>query len=574
LAIVTAAAGVIAVVGLVGRRATRPASTTTALRSGGEVIVSMRGEPRTFNRFAGRDQTTDLIATLTQAKLVRINRATQDIEPWLAERWTRSDDGRGYTLALRPNVLFSDGHPFTADDVVFSFEAAYDDRTGSPLGDSLAVGGRPLQVTAPDPQTVAITFPSAFGPGLRLLDNLPILAKHKLQKALKDGTFARAWGVATPPGEIVGLGPFVLAEYHPGQRVVFTRNTHYWRVDAAGTPLPYLDRVTLEIVPDQDAELLRLESGQIDMTADSVRPEDYAPLKRAADAGRITLVDLGVGFDPDSLWFNLKPGAFGDDSRAAWLQRDEWRRAVSMAVDRELFAETVLLGAGVPVFGPVTPANKKWYSAAVGRESYDPARARELLASIGLTDRNGDGVLEDAQQRPARFTLVTVKGRTALERGAAVIRDELKKVGVVTDVAALDQPAVVQRFLSGAYDAVYFHLITTDTDPAVNLDFWLSSGSAHVWNIGQQTPATDWERRIDELMARQIASPDEGERRRVFEEVQRVFAERLPVIYFVAPRIIVATSSRMTNLTPAVSRPQLLWSPDTLAVRDGARPAR
>jgi peptide/nickel transport system substrate-binding protein len=573
-AAVIAAAAVVAVVAVFGWRQSSRAPAATAVRPGGDLVVSIRGEPRTFNRFAGRDQTTDLIAMLTQAKLVRINRATQEVEPWLAERWTRSDNGLRYTVALRPSVTFSDGHPFTADDVVFSFEAAYDARTGGPLGDALEVGGRRLEVTAPDPQTVVVDFPSSFGPGLRILDNLPIVPRHVLQAALDDGTFARAWGVGTPPGDIVGLGPFVLAEYHPGERVVFARNPRYWRVDAAGTPLPYLDRVTLEIVPDQDAEILRLESGQIDMTADTVRPEDYARLKRAAEAGRITLLDLGVGLDADSLWFNLKPGAFQGDSRGAWLQRGEWRRAVSMAVDRQLFAETVFLGAGVPVFGPVTPANKKWYAADVPHAPYDPAQARALLASIGLVDRNGDGVLEDAMGRSAQFTLITIKGNTSLDRGAALIRDELKQIGVVVDVAALDQPAVVQRFLSGAYDAVYFHLVTSDTDPAINLDFWMSSGSAHVWNLGQQTPATDWERRIDELMARQTASTDEDERRRLFNEVQRLFADRLPVISFVAPRIFVATSSRVTNLTPSVSRPQLLWAPDMIAMRGDPRRVR
>jgi peptide/nickel transport system substrate-binding protein len=202
------------------------------------------------------------------------------------------------------------------------------------------------------------------------------------------------------------------------------------------------------------------------------------------------------------------------------------------------------------------------------------AKAGALLASIGLVDRNGDGMLEDAQGRPAKFTLITIKGNTSLDRGAALIRDELKQVGVVVDIAALDQPAVVQRFLSGAYDGVYFHLVTSDTDPAINLDFWLSSGSAHVWNLGQQTPATDWERRIDELMTRQAASTDEDERRRLFNEVQRLFADRLPVISFVAPQIFVATSSRVTSLTPGVSRPQLLWAPDTIAVRADPRGAR
>src|SRR5262249_47176631 len=162
------------------------------------------------------------------------------------------------------------------------------------------------------------------------------------------------------------------------------------------------------------------------------------------------LVDLGVALDPDGFWFNLKPGAFGNDPRAAWLQREELRHAVSLAVDRQLIADTVFLGAAVPVFGPVTPANRKWFSPDVAHPPHDPERAKKLLASIGLVDRNGDGILEDARNQPVRFTLLTVKGRTALERSAAVIRDELRKIGVIVDVALLEAPAIVQRLVSNS----------------------------------------------------------------------------------------------------------------------------
>src|SRR5205823_7421838 len=143
------------------------------------------------------------------------------------------------------------------------------------------------------------------------------------------------------------------------------------------------------------------------------------------------------------------------------------------------------------------------------------------------------------------------------ERACAVIRDEMKKIGVTVDVVALEFSALLDRFANtGKYEAVYFSPIATDTDPALNPDFWFSFGSTHLWNMAEKAPATDWERRIDELMALQIASPDESERKRLFDEVQKVFAEHLPVVYFVAPRVFVAASSRTTNLNPAISRPQ------------------
>ena len=546
-----------------------PATNGAALGvpRGGNLVVSVRNEPRSFSRLAARETTTDLLSNLTQAKLVRINKVTLEVEPALAESWIRSDDGRRYTLKLRPGVVFSDGQPFTSADVVFTFKAVYDEKMGSSLADSLQANGKRLRVTAIDPLTVEIAFADPFAAGVRLLDNLPILPRHKLEAALDAGKLGEAWNLSTPPSEIVGLGPFVLSAYIPGQRLVFDRNPRYFRKAPDGSALPYLDRLTIEIIPDQSAELLRLETGQIDMTHSEILPEAYAPLKRAADAGRIKLVDLGVGLDANSLWFNLKPGAFAGDPRAAWLQRDELRQAISLAVDRQLMADTVYLGAAAPVFGPITPANKTWYWAGLPKTPHDIEAAKRKLAAIGLTDRTGDGTLEDARGRPAQFTLLTRTGRPDLERGAAVIRDEMKKIGVVVNVVTLEAGALVDRFANtGKYEAVYYSPIASDTDPALNPDFWFSFGSAHLWNMAQKVPATDWERRIDELMAKQIASPDESERKKLFDEVQQVFVEHEPVVYFAAPRVYVAVSSRVTNLTPAISRPQTLWEPDTLAV--------
>jgi peptide/nickel transport system substrate-binding protein len=214
------------------------------------------------------------------------------------------------------------------------------------------------------------------------------------------------------------------------------------------------------------------------------------------------------------------------------------------------------------VFGPETPANRDWYSPAVPRTPHDPAGAKALIATI-------------AAGQTVRFTLLTQKGRTSLERGSAVIRDELQKIGVIVDVVPLDGNALIQRFVSGApYDAIYFRAGTTDTDPALTPDFWFSFGSAHMWNIAEPTPATAWERQIDQLMARQISSSNLVERQRLFTEVQTIFELHQPVVYFAAPRVFVAASTRVTNLQPALIRPQLLWAPDRVAVTGPAHLAR
>lgn len=540
--------------------------SSAAPTRGGQLTVSFRTEPRSFNRYIANDAASELVARLTQDRLVRINRVTGEVEPRLAESWTEDAEGRSYTVKLRSGVRFSDGAPLTSADVLFSFEAAYH-AEGSRLAGDLKVGGQPLAVSATDDLTVAIRFPSTFAPGLRILDSLPILPRHKLGPALAEGRFHEAWNSKTAPSELAGLGPFVLTEYAPGQRLVFARNPNFRVKDASGTQLPYLDRLLVEIVPDQNAEVLRLQAGQTDLTTSEVRPEDIAALRRDGQAGRVQLLEVGVGLNINALWFNLRPEAKAKDPRRAWLQSEALRKAISHAIDRDRFVNTVYLGAAAAIYGPVSPGNRLWYAADAPTYPHDLARARELLAQLGLADTDGDGMLEDAAGAPVRFAILTQQGQTLRERGAAVIQEQLRQIGITADIVKLDPPSLGKRFGEGDYDAMFFGFEVTDFEPAANLQFWLSSGDFHLWHPNQPKPATAWEARIDELIARQVTAMDLGERQRLFSEAQRVFGAHAPALYFAAPKIFVAMSPRVAGATPAVLNPQVLWNAEILAVR-------
>jgi peptide/nickel transport system substrate-binding protein len=545
--------------------------STAVAQHGRQLIGSIRSEPRSFNRLVERHQTTELLNMLTQGGLVRINRATFEVEPWLAEKWESSPDGRHHTLHLRRDVMWSDGTPLTAADVLFSLQAVFDPKVDSVLASALTVGGERIRAAAPDAHTVVITFPRSAGPGLRLLDSLPILPRHKLEPALVAGALASAWDSRTPPAEIVGTGPFVLRAYQAGQRVVLDRNPRYWRKAADGHRLPYLDRIVLEIVPDQNAELLRLLSGAIDVTSSELRAEDFPPVYRAEKSGSLKLREVGVGIDADAFWFCLKPEARKNDPRFAFVQKPEFRKAISHAVDREAFARSVFLGEAVPIWGPITPGNTRWFSPDVPKYPHDLDRARDLLKSIGLEDRNGNGVVEDAHGIEARFTVITQRGLASSERGTTVLREEAAKIGVAFDIAHLESGAMIQRLLTSDYDAIYMRPLFTDLDPAGNMDMWLSSGSAHFWNLAQKAPATEWEDRLDALMREQSMTTDPERRRLLFNEVQRLVAENLPALYFAAPRLYVAHSSRVTGITPSILRPPVLWSADTISVSAASR---
>ena len=534
---------------------------------GGTLVSSLRSEPRTFNRIAFTGVPVDLYSILTSSKLIRVNRATQEAEPALVESWTISPDNKTYTLKLRDGVTWSDGVPFTSADVLFSFQAIYDPKTESPLDGVLRINGKPFVVTAPDARTVVINLPGTLGVGVAILDNVTVAAKHKHEAALKAGKFREEFAVDTPPADLVSIGPFKLTSYSAGQRLVFDRNPRYWKKDVAGTPLPYLDQVILEIVPDQNAELVRLQSGQFDTLQQQIRSEDIATLRPLEQQGKLKVIELGVAADADAFFFNLRSPYWAKDPRRDWITRKEFRHALSHAIDREAFANTVFLGAGVPIWGPVTPGNKQWFNPNVPRRGYSVSRAKELLAGLGLSNRDADEWLEDAKGTEAHFSVLAYRGNSSVERGSAILRDELKKIGVKVDVVLLEQGALLDRMFSSNFDAIMFVFNATNLDPAMNPDFWLSSGAAHAWNRLQKIPATDWEKEIDDLMGTVMTSVDPAERKRAFDQVQMIFAENLPMLYFVAPRLYMCVNHRVGGLSPSILRPQLLWNVDQMTVK-------
>jgi peptide/nickel transport system substrate-binding protein len=316
--------------------------------------------------------------------------------------------------------------------------------------------------------------------------------------------------------------------------------------------------------------MLRLEAGTADLVTNEIRAEDYAALERASSAGKVQLVEAGVSVDPTGLWFNLR--ADNPHAKAKpWLQWEELRKAISLAVDRKTVVNTVFLGAAEPAFGPITRGYGPWYVADLPRSDFDPARAKTLLEGIGLKDRNGDGTLDDTSGKPARFSVLTRKGSTVLERTLANVQEQLGKIGLGLDIVALERNPMLGQWDAGDYEAMYYGAPVSSIDPSNNSDLWLSSGGFHFWAPNQPKPATAWEGQIDQLMGALATTMDSAKRVAMFADVQRILAEHEPIIYFAAPKVTVGMSARVTGAVPAVVQPQVLWRPETLGVGGAIR---
>jgi len=537
-------------------------------RRGGRLVVALSSEPKTLNPLTAVDEASVTVVGRMAASLIDIDRETQRTTPGLARSWTVSPDGTEYTLHLRHGLRFSDGSPFDADDVVFSFEAYLDPRSEAPQRDLLIVGGEPIQVSKQDSWTVVFRLAAPYAAADRLFDGFAMLPRHLLGQQHDRADLGRAWAPSTPPGEIAGMGPFRLKSYSPGESLVLERNPHYFKVDTSGQRLPYLDEIVFLFVASDDVQVMRFESGEIDVLS-RLSAEDFALLQREKVGRGYRLQDLGPGLEYDFLFFNLNTDVAqkGFDlvaRRQRWFRQTAFRQAVSASLDRAGMVRLVFQGRAAPLRSQVTPGNRLWVDPALSPPQRSLAHARELLKGAGFS-WNDTGRLVDDQGMPVAFSLLGSASSSTRMRLAAIIQQDLKELGIDVQIAAVETRALLHRVLkTHEYEACILALRPGDSDPNGEIDVWLSSGATHLWHPRQTTPATGWEAEIDRLMRRQLSAVDYGERKRLYDRVQELVAAELPLIPLVSPNVLVGAREGLGNLRPAVLAHYTLWNADQL----------
>ena len=544
---------------------------------GGRLVVALRAEPRTLNPAAAADAPSREVIGRMTGDLIHIDRATQSTEAALASQWKRSADGREYTLSLRKGIRFSDGHAFDADDVVFTFRVLLDERTGAPQRELLIVGGQPIHVSKVDEYTVKVTLSQPYAAAERLFDSIAILPQHLLNEAYLKGAMGQIWSVSTPAKAIAGLGPYRLKEYVAGQRLVLERNPYYWKTDSAKRRLPYIDELVFLFTGNEDAQVIRFQSGDSDVLS-RASADNFAVLARDQAAKRYQLKDLGPSLEYNFLFFNQNDLSGKNLPQVAakqqWFNDLGFRRAVSRAIDREGIARLVYRGRAVPLWGNVSPGNRLWINTSLPRLPRSVSDARNILRASGFSWRP-DGQLLDRQGRPVTFTIVTSSTSAQRTEMATLIQADLKELGMDVQVVPLEFRALVDRvFQSFDYDASILGLGGGDADPNGEMNVWLSSGSNHLWRLGQQKPATPWETEIDSLMEKQLVTLDYRERKRLYDRVQTIVAEQLPFIFLAAPHILVGARADLANFQPSVLDHYTLWNVERMFFRPDLRSER
>ena len=509
---------------------------------GGELRLSLRSEPRTFHPAMVDEDAGEMVRYLTGGVLVRVNRVTQEPEPSLAAGWKILDGGRAIRFQLREGVLFSDGTPFTADDVVYTMEVLMDQNLHSPVGDSFRMEGGPVRAYPDGADGVILRFPAPLAGGVRLFDQVCLMSRRSKQR------------------EMAVLGPFYVKEHKPGVYLRLERNPHYWK-RRSGRRLPYLDSVRLDIEQSREIEFLRFQRGELHMIS-SLDPDQFQELSRTrASSAR----DAGASLDNQFLWFNMAPSAPLAGHEKKWFASRCFRLAISHAIRRDDLCRVVYHGRAAPGVGPFPPVNLFWFNRELKPPAFDLPLARRLLAEDGF--RADAGVLRDREGHPVEFSMITNAGNKARERMASMIQQDLGALGIRLNIVMLDFASLLERIgTSKRYQACLLGLNNVEIDPDGQMNLWLSSSTNHAWNPRQSAPETPWEAEIDRLMRAQASSGDGKRRKALFDRVQRIVAEQAPILFLLNPNALTGVSPLLRNVRPSALHPRLVWNIDEISL--------
>jgi len=536
---------------------------------GGSLRVALRSEPKTLNPLLAIDDPSREVIRCLNADLIHINRETLKTEPGLAKSWSVSSDGKQYTLLLRRGLRFSDGKLFDADDVIFTFQVYLDEKIHSPQRDLLVIGDKPISIQKVDAYTVRVLLPQPYAAAERIFDGIAMLPRHLLESAYNEGKFSEAWSLAASLRQFAGLGPFRLKEYVPGQRVVLEKNPFYWKQDKNGNRLPYLAGLEFLFVANEDAQVIRFEAGDTDVLS-RFSAENFALLQKQEATKGYHVSDLGAGLEYNFLFFNLNDlsskGKPEIGRKQSWFKDLRFREAVSEAIDRSGMVRLVYGGRATPIWSQVTPGNKLWVDSALPHPARSLDHARELLRSAGFSWKE-DGSLVDSSATRVEFTIVTSSSNAQRTKMATIIQSDLSQLGMNVHVVPLEFRAMVDRFLNSYdYEAGIMGIVSGDADPTSEMNVWVSDGETHLWNLSGK-PATPWESDMDRLMKQQEITLDYAKRKKLYDRVQQIVAQDLPVICLVSPNILVGAKDRVGNFQPAILDSYVLWNVEQLYVR-------
>ncbi len=530
-----------------------------------QLVQAILSDPKTFNPVISQDATSSSVGGMMFDGLVSQNPITGEPEPALAESWSVSEDKLKVIFTLRKGLKWSDGHPLTADDVVFSYNQLYfNPDVPTSTKDVLRVGQSQELPKLRKLNDLEIEFVLAepFAPFFSSIGQ-SILPAHILKKTVdnkdKDGNllFLSTWTVDTPPEDFVVNSAYKLKEYVNSQRIIFEHNPYYWKKAENGDTLPYIKKVVWQIVESQDTFLLQFRSGSLDSI--SVSPEYFSLLKKEEQRGNFTIYNGGAQYGTTFITFNLNQGQrdgkpFVKPIKSQWFNNVKFRQAVAYSIDRQRIINNIYRGLGEPQNSPIS-IQSPFYDDDLKGYEYNIQKAKQLLREAGFT-YNGKGELFDSKGNRVKFALNTNSGNKTREAMGSQIKSDLAKIGIEVDFEPIAFNTLVNKLDSSLDWECILLGFTGGNEPNNGANLWATDGSLHFFNQGAkpgQEPIegrkiADWEAKIGQLFIDAARELDREERKAIYAEVQEIVKENVPFIYLVNPLALGAVRNKIQTI--------------------------
>lgn len=534
-----------------------------------QLVNTILSSPKTFNTVVSQE-VNDVLAYIYEG-LITTNGETGELEPALAESWKVSSDGKSITFTLRPNLKWSDGHPLTADDVIFTYNGVYlNPKIPTDSRDGMRIGKNKLlpSVRKLDDSRVEFITPEPFAPFLRLTGSA-ILPKHILEESVKTvdeqgrPKFISMWGVDTQPlSKIVVAGQYMPESYRTAERVLVRRNPNHWRNQTPGGVTSNIERIVFQVVDSLDTDFLQFRSGGVDLT--EVTVNNFELLKQEEEKRNFKIYNGGPESKTLYITFNLNKGKnrkgkpFVNPIKSKWFNSVEFRQAIAYAIDRERIASNIYRGLAEPQHSIIPVTSPYYFSPEEGLKTYqyDLDKAKALLNQAGFK-RNAKGELTDADGNRVRFTLITNSENNLRQSIGAQVKQDLAKLGITVDFNPMAFNTLVDKTgKSHEWDCLLLGFGGGSPEPHFSRNIWAVDGGLHTFNQAPeegQPPypgreVSDWEQQIDDLYTKGAQEFDEKKRKAIYAEAQQIVQEKLPFIYMVNPIAFTAVRDRIENV--------------------------
>jgi peptide/nickel transport system substrate-binding protein len=534
----------------IGRLANNRKTSGDASWQGLDELTQMYMVPSSYNFVESNKSYETQLISLIHDQLLHYDPVQNQLVAGLATTYEVSPDGLTWTFHLR-DAQTPDGVELTSQDVVFSFNLCLDDRFDCKSRGNFILQKKPIVATAVDPRTVTFRLAEPFHSFPWAIANVFIVPVSTFESVSKDKKeFWRAVQVQQPETKYLrGFGPYSVAS-RDTQEVVLARNDKFWGRGDDEAPRPYVRQLTL-IMRKEDV------TAEMDFQRDDrfiYRQVGPMEAERLSQDTRFELFDRGRGGGCFFFWVNQNPAAPWAKTypkRMELFQKVEFRRALAHAIDRNAIIRRAFKGHAEPLYGPVSPIFRWAAPPELLQEvtpKTDPKAAIAELAALGVTpgEPDGDGkrwltYLEGGKRIPLEIEIRTSKDEEDRRRKTAEeIKSQLGEIGLAVKVVEERFGEMVTR-LDKSYDYEAAMMVLEGIPDAAQLRFFFeSSGPLHFVNPHQKSPATEWERRVDELYQLYATSPDIAVRDKAILDVQKTWVAAQPAFHLINDRKMVA----------------------------------